>query len=132
MHFHVGWLGPTQGFGHGGYYTGDGCYGYVGHQQDRRASGQENQIVQNTKPDHSVSPKAATAPGHRHEQEAPKDRSSADQLGSSHERTGPGSKSSTNGKAKPDARKSQEEVATEQDRVPEVKEEIRIEARASS
>jgi hypothetical protein len=113
MHFHPGWSGPVESFDHEGYYARNDRYKYVNHQQDRRASGQENQIVQNTKPDHSVSPKAATAPGHRHEQEVPKDRSSVDQLGSSHERTRPGSKSSTNGKAKPDARKSQEEVAAE-------------------
>jgi hypothetical protein len=27
------------GFGHGGHYAGDGHYGYVDHQQDRKASG---------------------------------------------------------------------------------------------
>jgi hypothetical protein len=32
MHFHPGWSGPSEGFGHGGYYTGDGCYMSVGHQ----------------------------------------------------------------------------------------------------
>jgi hypothetical protein len=32
MHIHPGWSGPTEGFGHGGYYVGDGCYRYIGHQ----------------------------------------------------------------------------------------------------
>jgi hypothetical protein len=31
MHFHSGWSGPTQGFGHGGYYAGDSHYGHIGH-----------------------------------------------------------------------------------------------------
>jgi hypothetical protein len=39
MHFHVGWSGPPQGFGHGGYYTGDGCYRHIGHLHGREASG---------------------------------------------------------------------------------------------
>jgi hypothetical protein len=47
MHFHPGWLGLAEGFGHGGYYIGDDCYGNVDHQQDRRASRQENQMVRN-------------------------------------------------------------------------------------
>jgi hypothetical protein len=55
MHFHPGWSGPTQGFSHGGYYTEDGCYRHIGHQQDRNVSGQENWTVQNAKPDHPVS-----------------------------------------------------------------------------
>jgi hypothetical protein len=38
MHFDPGWSGPIDGFGHGGYYVGDDHYGYVSHQQDRRAS----------------------------------------------------------------------------------------------
>jgi hypothetical protein len=38
MHFHPGWLGPVEGYGHGGYYTRDNRYGSVGHQQDRKAS----------------------------------------------------------------------------------------------
>jgi hypothetical protein len=37
-----------------------------------------------------------------------------------------------NGEAKPDVEKSPEEVATEQDRVPEAKAETRIEVRTSS
>jgi hypothetical protein len=32
MHFHPGWSGSVEGFGHGGYYVGDDHYGYVGHQ----------------------------------------------------------------------------------------------------
>jgi hypothetical protein len=49
MHFHPGWSGPAEGFGHGGYYTGDDHDGSVGHQQDRKAPRQENQIVWNAK-----------------------------------------------------------------------------------
>jgi hypothetical protein len=55
MHFDIGWSEPTRGFGHEDYYKGDGCYEHVGHQQDRKASGQENRVVQNAKPDHPVS-----------------------------------------------------------------------------
>jgi hypothetical protein len=32
MHFNLGWLGPAQGFGHGGYYVGEGCYRHISHQ----------------------------------------------------------------------------------------------------
>jgi hypothetical protein len=32
MHFHPGWSGPAEDFGHGGYYTGDDRYENVGHQ----------------------------------------------------------------------------------------------------
>jgi hypothetical protein len=35
----LGWSGPTEGFGHIGYYVGDGQYKYVDHQQDTSASG---------------------------------------------------------------------------------------------
>jgi hypothetical protein len=31
MYFHLGWSGPVEGFGHGGYYIGDGRYGYISH-----------------------------------------------------------------------------------------------------
>jgi hypothetical protein len=41
-HFHPRWSGPVEGFGHGGYYTGDGYYGSIGHQQGRMAPRQEN------------------------------------------------------------------------------------------
>jgi hypothetical protein len=121
MHFHLGWSRPTQGFGHRGYYAGDGRYRHVGHQQDRRASGQKNQTVQNAKPDHLVSQEVATDPGHWHEQEVLKDGSSAGQLGSSQERTGPRRESSANGKAKPDTEKSPEEVVVEQNRISKLK-----------
>jgi hypothetical protein len=36
MHFHPGWSGPAEGFGHGGYYAGDNRYGYIVHQQDKK------------------------------------------------------------------------------------------------
>jgi hypothetical protein len=39
MHFHPGWSGSAEEFGHGGYYIGDSCYGHVSHQQDTRDSG---------------------------------------------------------------------------------------------
>jgi hypothetical protein len=38
---------------------GDGCYGHISHQQGTEASGQENQIVRNTKPDHPVNQEVA-------------------------------------------------------------------------
>jgi hypothetical protein len=62
-HFHPGWSRPTQGFGHGGYYAGDGRYEHVGHQQGRGASGLKNWIVQNTKLDHLVSQEVTIALG---------------------------------------------------------------------
>jgi hypothetical protein len=65
---------------------------------------------------------------HHHEQRALKDGSSADERGSSHGRTWSRSKTSNNDEAKPDAEKSLEEVAAEQDRVPEAKIETKIEA----
>jgi hypothetical protein len=110
MHFHLGWSRPAQGFGHGGYYAGDGSYGHIGHQQDRKASGQENQTVQNAKLDHLVSDEAgAVAPSHRQEQEAPKDGSSIHQQRGIQKKAEPESESSANSEAKPDV-----------DRVPEV------------
>jgi hypothetical protein len=45
MHFHLGWSRLTEGVGHEGYYTGDGHYRYVDHQQERRGLGQENKSV---------------------------------------------------------------------------------------
>jgi hypothetical protein len=45
MYFHLGWLGPTEGFGHGGYYAGDSWYESVGNQQDKRALRKENRMV---------------------------------------------------------------------------------------
>jgi hypothetical protein len=70
-----------MGFGYGGYYIGDDRYGHVGHQQDRRALGQENQIVQNVELNHLISLKIVVALVHHHEQGAPKDGSFADELG---------------------------------------------------
>jgi hypothetical protein len=63
MHFHPGWLGPAEGFGHEGYYTGDGRYGSVSHQHDRRAPRQENRMVWNPKLNGLVSPKTTVALG---------------------------------------------------------------------
>jgi hypothetical protein len=97
MLFHPGWLGPTEDLGYGGYYTRDGCYGHIGHQQDNRILRQENQMVRNPKPDGPVSQEATTTPGHRHEQEALKDGPFADQPVSSQGRTGPRSNSSADG-----------------------------------
>jgi hypothetical protein len=113
MHFHLRWSGPTEGFGYGGYYARDGHYGHVGHQQDRRASGQENRTVQNAKPDHLISPKIVVAPSHWHKQGVLKDGSSADEPGSSQGKTGPRSKILANDEAKPYAEKSPEEVVAE-------------------
>jgi hypothetical protein len=62
MHFHSGWLGPTQCFGHEGYYAGDDRYRHIGHQQDRRALGQENRIVWNAKLDHPIFLEVAATP----------------------------------------------------------------------
>jgi hypothetical protein len=56
-----------------------------------------------------------------------KDGSSADEPGSSQGKTGPRSKILANDEAKPYAEKSPEEVVAEQDRVPEVKAETKIE-----
>jgi hypothetical protein len=55
MHFQLRWLGLTDSFCHGGYYIGDGRYGGIRHQLDRRASGQENLTVWNAKLDHPIS-----------------------------------------------------------------------------
>jgi hypothetical protein len=63
-----------------------------------------------------------------HEQEALKDGPSTDQPESSQWRTGLRRKSSVDGKAKPDAKKSPEEVGAEQNMVLEVKTETRTEA----
>jgi hypothetical protein len=123
MHFYSEWSGPTEGFGHGGYYAGDGHYGYVGHQQVKRTSGQENQTIQNAKPDHSVSLKIVAIPGHWHEKKAPKEGSSTNDPGSSRGRTWLRSETLADNEAKPNMEKSLEEVAVEQDRILEAKEE---------
>jgi hypothetical protein len=132
MHFHPGWSGPAEGFGHEDYYARDGCYGYIDQLWDRRALGQENWTIWNAKLDHLVSPKIATAPDRQHEQGASMNRSSADQPGSNQGRIGPRSETSANDKAKPDAEKSLEEVATKWDMVPKAKAETKIEAGTSS
>jgi hypothetical protein len=130
MHFHPRWSGPTHGFSHIGYYTGDSHYGHVGHQQGRKASGQENQTVRNAKSDHPVSQEAA-APGHQQEQEAPNG-SSVDQQRIIQGKIGPRSETSTDDEAKPDVERGPEEVAAEQDKVPGAKTEARTEAGTSS
>jgi hypothetical protein len=66
MHLHLGWLGLTKGFGHGGYYTGDDRYGSVGHQQDMKTQRKENWPVRNAKSDHPISPKATTVSDQQH------------------------------------------------------------------
>jgi hypothetical protein len=132
MPFHPRWSRHTERSGYEGFYVGDDRYGHVGHQQDRGAQGQENQTVQNAKPDHPISQGAAAAPGHRHEWEALKDGPSADQSEGSQGRKGPRSKSSADGKAKPDAKKSPEVVAAEQERVTKTKAETKTEAGTSS
>jgi hypothetical protein len=83
MQFHLGWSGPTRSSGHGGYNTEDGHYASVGHLQDRGASRQENQMVQNLKLDGPVSPKTVVALGHQRKYWVPKNRSSADGSGGS-------------------------------------------------
>jgi hypothetical protein len=132
MHLHPGWLGSTEGFGHRGYYAGDNCYGYVGHQQDRRASGQEKRTVRKAKPNHHVSLKTVATPGCHHKQGVLKDGSSVDEPRSRQGKIGLRSETSANDEAKPDGEKSLEEVVVEQDRVPEVKVETKIEAGTNS
>jgi hypothetical protein len=88
MYFHPGWSGPTQDFGHGGYYVGDNHYGHVGHQQDRKASSQENWIVRNAKLNHPVSQEGIVAPDRYHELEASKSGSSTDQSGAARGKQG--------------------------------------------
>jgi hypothetical protein len=72
------------------------------------------------------------APGRWHKQDALKGVPSVDQPESSQGRTGPRSESSADGKAKPDMKKSLEEVAAEQIRVLEVKAKTRTGAGTSS
>jgi hypothetical protein len=88
--------------------VGDGYYGHVGHQQDRRASGQENQTVQNTKLDHPVSQEATVAPSRQYELEASKSGSSVDQSRGSQGKTRPRIEISTDGEAKPNVEKNLE------------------------
>jgi hypothetical protein len=69
------------------------------------------------KQDGPVCLEAVAALGHWHEQGALKDEPSVHQPESSQGGTGPRSKSSADGKANPNAEKSPEEVAVEQNRV---------------
>jgi hypothetical protein len=131
MHFHLRWSGHDQGFGHGGNYAGDGCYGHVSHQQGREVSEQENRTIWNAKSDHLVSQEAATTLGHQHEQRTPSE-PHVDQLGGNQEKIGPESESSANGEVKPDAETNPEEVAAQQTRVPEVKTETRTDVGTGS
>jgi hypothetical protein len=66
MHFHSGWSGPAESFGHGGYYTGDDRYGSVDYQQDKKGPRQENRTIRNAKLGHPVSLKATTTSGQQH------------------------------------------------------------------
>jgi hypothetical protein len=132
MHFHSGWSGFVEGFGHGIYYAGDDRYGYVDHQHDSRTPSQENQMVRIPKSDGPASQKVAAAPGCRHRPEAPKDGSFAGQSGGSQEKTSPRSETSTYNETKPDVEKCPEEVATEQNRVSEAEAETKTEAGTSS
>jgi hypothetical protein len=68
MHFHPRWSGPTEGFGHGGYYTRDGHYRSIAHQPGKKAPRQENWTVQNDKHDHPVPSKTTEAPRQPHKQ----------------------------------------------------------------
>jgi hypothetical protein len=106
MHFHLGRSGLVEGFGHIGYYEGDGHYRHVSHQHDRRALGQENWTARNAKLGHLVSLKTSEDSGHQHKREALKDGSSADESGSNQGQTGPRSKTSANDEAKPDVEKN--------------------------
>jgi hypothetical protein len=131
MHFHPGGSGPTQGFGHGCYYTGDSRYRHIGHQHGRKASGQENWIVRNVKPDHPISQEAVVAPSHQQEQETPNG-SSVDQQGSIQGKEGPRSETSVDDEAKPDAEKNLEEALAEHGKVPGAKTKTKTEVRTSS
>jgi hypothetical protein len=120
-----------SGFGHGGFSVEDDRYRHVSHQQDRRASGQKNQTIQNTKPDHSVSQEAATASGLQHELEPSKSGSFADQSGGNQGQTRPRSETSANGKAKPEVDRNLEEAVAEQNEISGTNIEIRTKAGTS-
>jgi hypothetical protein len=128
MHFHPGWSGPIEGFGHGGYYKGDCHYESVGHQQDGKAPRQENRTVRNAKPDHPASPKAITASGQQHKQWVPKAVSSADGSGGNQDQTGPRSETSANDEAKHSMEKGLEEIVEKQNKP--LGEETEIKAKA--
>jgi hypothetical protein len=120
MHFHPGWSGPAESFAHGGYCIGDGRYRSVGHQQDRKAPGQENQTVRNVKLDHPISPKATTASGQQHKQWVPETASSADGSGGNQDQTGPRSEASADNKVKHSTEKGLEEIAKKQNKAKKV------------
>jgi hypothetical protein len=133
MHFYPGWSGPSEGFGHRGYYVGDGCYRRVGHHQDTRTPGQENQMVRNPKPEGLVSPKTTAVPNQQKKWWVPKDGASASRSGGSQDQMGLRSKASTNNnKAKPVVEKGLGEVAAELNRVLEEKTKAKTEAKTNS
>jgi hypothetical protein len=132
MHFHPGRSEPAQGFGHEVFYAGDGRYGHIGHQQDRRVAGHETQTVQNAKSDHPVSQEAVVAPGRQHKLETSKSGSSPDQSGGSQGQTRPRSKTSTIGEAKPEVEGNLVEATLEQNKVLGKNTETRTEVGTSS
>jgi hypothetical protein len=83
MHFHPGWSGPFEGFGHGDYYVGDGPYGSISQQQDRRTPRQENRMVRNPKSEGPVSLKIAATPNQQNKWWVPKDVASVSRSGGS-------------------------------------------------
>jgi hypothetical protein len=132
MHFHPGWSGPTEVFGHGGYYTGDGRYESVGHQEDRKASRKKNRTVRNAKLDHPVSPKAIAASGQQHKQWVPKAVSSADGSGGNQDQIGLRSETSADDEAKHSTEKGPEEIAEKQNKAPSEEREIKAKIVVSS
>jgi hypothetical protein len=109
-HFHPRWSGPAEGFSHRRYYTGDGRYRRIGHQQGRKAPRQENWAVRNDKSDHPVPLKATEALGQPHRQSVwgSKD---AWRSGGNQVQTGPRSETSADDEAKHDTEKGPEAVA---------------------
>jgi hypothetical protein len=132
MHFHSGWSWHVEGFDHRVYYTRDSNYGSVGHQQDMKASRQENQIVRNAKLNHPVSPKVIAASGQQHKQWVPQGVSSVDGLGGNQDQIGLRSETSADDKAKHDTKKGLEEVASKQNKTQGKETNIKTEAVASS
>jgi hypothetical protein len=132
LHFHPGWSGLAEGFGHRGYYTGDGRYRSVGHQQDRKAPRQENWIIQNIKSDHPVSPNATAASGQQHKQCVSEVVSSVDGPGDNQDQTGTESETSADDEAKHNTEKGPEEIAKKQNKTPRKEIEIKAKAVASS
>jgi hypothetical protein len=128
MHFHPGWSGHAEGFGHGDYYTIDGRYEYISHEHDRRASGQERRTVRNAKLNHLVSPNTDS----QRKRGAPNDGSPADESRSDQRQKGSRNEASANEEAKPNVEKGPKEVSAEQDRVSEVKAETKKETGTNS